>query len=186
MSSIGLNNPISGSYTSNYGMFMYPQSRNLKSPYLGGPIKGFIPPPVQDVDNNDLYAQTRFTLTNAWNTKGANKWNTKAKTIQTPFRAVTNSGDLLCRDNYTCGGSCQTFQSRPGMFGLKQRFGAIQYLCDGTGVPPAACNVKYVYDSSNYTTYLKQKAINYNYNDYSYGGDQHSASQSAWRRSRRQ
>ena len=91
MSSIGLNNPISGSYTSNYGMFMYPQSRNLKSPYLGGPIKGFIPPPVQDVDNNDLYAQTRFTLTNAWNTKGANKWNTKAKTIQTPFRAVTNS-----------------------------------------------------------------------------------------------
>ena len=46
MSSIGLNNPISGSYTSNYGMFMYPQSRNLKSPYLGGPIKGFIPPPV--------------------------------------------------------------------------------------------------------------------------------------------
>jgi hypothetical protein len=184
--SIGLNNPISGSYTSNYGMFMYPQSVNSKNPYLGGPIKGFIPPPVQDVDNNDLYAQTRFTLTNAWNTKGANQWNSGIKTIQTPFRAVTNSGDLLCREYYTCGGPCQTFQSRPGMFGLKQRFGAIQYLCDGTGVPPAACNGKYVYDSSNYTTYLKQKAVNYNYNDYSYGGDQSSASQSAWRRSRRQ
>lgn len=28
--SIGFNNPISGSYTSNYGMFMYPQSRNPK------------------------------------------------------------------------------------------------------------------------------------------------------------
>ena len=122
--------------------------------------------------------------------KGFSGWKLaqekKAKTIQTPFRAVTNSGDLLCREYYTCGGPCQTFQSRPGLSGLRQRFGAIQYMCDGTGVPPAACNVKYVYDSSNYTTYLKQKAINYNYNDYSYGGDENSASQSAWRRSRRQ
>jgi len=185
MSSIGLNNPISGSYTSNYGMFMYPQSRNQKGPTLGGVIKGFIPQAVQDVDNNDSYARTRFTLTNSWNTKTATKWNPKAKTIQTPFRVVNNAGDLLCRDNYTCGGPCQTFQSRPGLFGLKKHFGAIQYQCDGTGVPPAACNVKYVYDSSDYVTYLKQKAINYNYNDYSYGGDDYSTSQSAIRRIKR-
>ena len=185
MSSVGFTNPISGSYNANYGQLIFSNLKKSKSPYLGGPIKGFIPPPIQDVDNNDSYAQTRFTLTNAWNTKGANKYNEKTKTINTPFRVVNNAGDLLCRQDYTCGGPCQTFQSRPGMFVLRQRFGAIQYKCDGTGVPPAACNVKYVYDSSDYTTYMKQKAINYNYNDYSYGGDKSSASQSAWRRVRR-
>jgi len=187
MSSIGINNPISGSYNANYGMFMYPRSKNANSgtPYLGGPIKGFIPPPVQDLDNNDLYAQTRFTLTNAWNTTGANKYNSKTKTIITPFRAVTNSGDLLCRPNYSCGGPCQTFQSRPGMFGLRQRFGAIQYMCDGTDVPPASCNVKYVYDSSDYIRFRKNQAVNQNYNDLSFGGDQSSGSQVAYRSIRR-
>jgi hypothetical protein len=42
-----------------------------------------------------------------------------------------------------------------------------------------------VYDSSNYTTFLKQQANNKNYNDLSYGGDQHSASQVAWKGIRR-
>ena len=52
-------------------------------------------------------------------------------------------------------------------------------------VPAAACNVKYVYDSSDYVTYLKQKAVVKNYNDLSYGGDDSSASQSALRAIRR-
>jgi hypothetical protein len=54
-----------------------------------------------------------------------------------------------------------------------------------TSIPAAACNVKYVYDSSDYTTYLKQKAINKNYNDLSYGGNDSSGSQSAYRAARR-
>jgi hypothetical protein len=58
-------------------------------------------------------------------------------------------------------------------------------MCDGTGVPPASCNVKYVYDSSDYTTYLKQKALAKTYNNLSYGGDQYNASQSSWRAIRR-
>jgi hypothetical protein len=52
-------------------------------------------------------------------------------------------------------------------------------------VPAAACNVKYVYDSSDYITYLKQRAINKNYNDLSNGGDDYNGSQSAQRAIRR-
>jgi hypothetical protein len=52
-------------------------------------------------------------------------------------------------------------------------------------IPSATCNVKYVYDSSDYVTYLKQKAVNKNYNDYTFGGDQSNASQSAQRAIRR-
>ena len=152
---------------------------------LGGGIQGIMPQPTVDVDKTFTdYEQVRFTLRNAWNTKYVTQLEGK-KRIITPFRAVTNSGDILCREYYSCGGSCQTFQSRPGMFGLKGRFGAIQSRCDGSRIPPAACNGKYVYDGSDYVTYLKQKAVNKNYNDISNGGDNSSSSQSAIRAIRR-
>ena len=174
--SVGFSDPINGSYGTTNGV---PSGRTL-----GGGIRGFIPQPLRDTDNNDEYAQTRFTLRNAWNTKYVTQLEGK-KRIITPFRAVTNSGDILSREYYSCGGSCQTFQSRPGLFALRGKFGAIQSHCDTSGIPPATCNVKFVYDSSDYVTYLKQKAVNKNYNDLSNGGDQSSASQSAWRAIRR-
>jgi hypothetical protein len=102
--------------------------------------------------------RVRFQLRQAWNTGDYKKQLEKAglQRIVTPFRAVNNAGDLLSRQNYVCGGSSQQ-QSRPGLKGL--RLGSILSNCDGTGVPSATCNGKYVYDSSNYVTYLKQAAI---------------------------
>ena len=126
------------------------------------------------------YEQIRFSLVQAWNTKyPAQLRNAGLKRVVTPFRAVNNSGDLLCRQNYSCGGSSQVAQSRPGLRGLK--LGSIFSNCDGTGVPAATCNPKYVYDSSNYTTFLKQQALNKNFNDSSFGGDNNRANQSALR-----
>ncbi len=52
-------------------------------------------------------------------------------------------------------------------------------------IPASACNGRFVYDSSDYVTYLKQKAVNKNYNDLSYGGNDNNASQSALRAIRR-
>jgi hypothetical protein len=153
-----------------------------KASGLGGGIRGFIPQALITTNNNGGFTNTRFLLKNSWNT---NKRNKKYGIIQTPFRVVNNAGDILSREYYSCGGSCQTFQSRPGMFGLKQRFGAIQSNCDTTGIPPSSCNVKYVYDSSDYIRYLKQGAINQNYNALNYGGDKYSASQSQYRAIRR-
>jgi len=164
----------------------------------GGAIAGWMPQTTIVTDKRyPEYEQIRFTLKNAWNTNYRRQLrrNDLKKSIITPFRAVNNAGDLLSRENYSCGGPCQTFQSRPGLSGLSGRFGAIANTCVPsafynnlqllTNVPAAACNVKYVYDSSDYTTYLKQKAFSKNYNDLSNGGDQSSASQSAQRAIRR-
>jgi hypothetical protein len=151
---------------------------------LGGGIKGFMPRAVVDSDNGNTFAVTRFTLRQAWNTIYSRQLKDN-KRIITPFRAVNNAGDVLSRLNYSCGGNCQTPQSRPGMFGLKNSFGAIQSVCDETLVPPSACNVRYVYDSSNYTTYLKQRAMNKNYNDRSFGGNENNGAQNAIRSSTR-
>jgi len=149
---------------------------------LGGGITGRMPQSVYTNDHDNDFAQTRFTLREAWNTtKYSGQNGLGNQRIITPFRAVNNAGDVLSRKNYSCGGSCQTFQSRPNLKGLRQRFGAIQNICDETLVPPSACNVKYVYDGSDYTTYLRQRAINKNYNDRSFGGDDSSTSQSAIR-----
>ena len=173
---IGYTNPISGSGGSSiYIPGKYP---------LGGGIPGFIPQATNTTNNDNEFIDTRFSLKNAWNTNYARAVNGN-KSICTPFRAINNAGDLLSRKYYSCGGPCQTFQSRPGMFGLTQRFGHIQDHCDGTGIPPSSCNIKYVYDSSDYIRYSKQKAINKNYNDASYSGNNYSGSQSAWRAIRR-
>ena len=189
--SIGSSNPIGGSNVA-FSIF----ARSIKSP--GGAIQGWMPQQTQNVDKTyPEFEQIRWTLKEAWNTKyrGQLRRNGLKQSITTPFRAVNNAGDLLSRDNYSCGGTCQTPQSRPGLHGLRTHFGSVQSSCIPSAtysslqllnnIPAAACNVKYVYDSSDYTTYLKQRAVNKNYNDYSYGGDDYKSSQSATRAIRR-
>jgi hypothetical protein len=161
---------------------------------LGGGIPGRMPQQVIVKDNSSVFARTRFTLRDAWNTTDYSGSSNKRR-IVTPFRAVYNAGDLLSRDNYSCGGTCQTYQSRPGLNGLKQHFGATSVSCRPSviwsasqidpEVPSSTCNVKYVYDGSDYITFKKNQAINRNYNDRSFGGDDYSTSQSKIRSSKR-
>jgi hypothetical protein len=156
---------------------------------LGKGIPGFIPQRLINTEvGYEEFMNDRDIVVEGWNTnyrrEKVSYSGVPARAI-TPFRAVNNAGDLLSRKYYTCGGPCQTFQSRPGMFGLKQRFGAVMLQCDGTGVEAAACNAKYVYDSSDYSRYLKQRAINQTYNNLSNGGDNNSSAQVAWRGIRR-
>jgi hypothetical protein len=161
---------------------------------LGGGFKGRMPQPILDHDNTDTFARTRFTLVNAWNTTKASG-SSNPKRIITPFRAVNNAGDILSRQNYSCGGSCQTPQSRPGMWGLRQRFGSTSNSCRADifwtanqinpAIPSSTCNGKFVYDGSDYTKFKKNQAVNQNYNDLSFGGDQSSGSQVSYRAVRR-
>ena len=189
--SIGYTSPINGS---NVAFSIY--ARNPASP--GGAIRGWMPQTTQLTDKRyPEYEHIRYTLKNAWNTQYRSQLqrNNLKQSITTPFRAVNNAGDLLSRENYSCGGTCQTPQSRPGLHGLSTHFGSISNSCTPSAaynslqlikdIPAAACNVKYVYDSSDYVTYLKQKAVVKNYNDLSYGGDDSNASQSALRAIRR-
>jgi hypothetical protein len=187
--SIGYTNAIGGSFPK------FTPNRTKVGRNLGGGFQGYMPQAVITTEkgsygSND-FDTMRFTLREAWNTKYPSQLKAaKKKAIITPFRAVNNSGDLMSRENYVCGGGCQTFQSRPGMYGLNQRFGSTSKSCTGTfyseyqiapSIPSATCNVKYVYDSSDYTRYLKESALNKNYNDITFGGNASNASQSAIR-----
>lgn len=161
---------------------------------LGGGLPGLMPNPTIDHDNSDEFARTRFMLRDAWNTTSYSGSSNK-KRIITPFRAVNNAGDLLSRENYSCGGSCQTFQSRPGLKGLRFHFGSVSDSCQPSvlwnpsqndkSIPSSTCNVKYVYDSSDYIKFKKDQAVNKNYNDRSFGGNDYNAAQSAIRHIRR-
>jgi hypothetical protein len=162
----------------------------LDRPSLGGGLRGIMPQSVMDHDNTHEFAKTRLYLRDAWNTSSYSG-SANPKRMVGPFRAVNNAGDILSRLNYSCGGTCQSFQSRPGLAGLRQRFGSISNACNSSvtyssnqlnpSVPASACNGKFVYDGSDYTNFKKKQAINKTYNDRSFGGDDYAASQSAIR-----
>ena len=133
----------------------------------GGPFNGFSPKQTITNYKDSDQALIRKQLRVAWNTQQATgKVNGKNRII-TPFRAVTNSGDFLSRQAYICGGPNP---SHLRLGGIRNRFGSILSQCDGTGVPAASANGKFVPDASEYTKYKKQNAMNNNYNDKSNGG----------------
>jgi len=131
--------------------------------------------PIQTINNfkDSTNVMMRRVLRKSWNNPYATgKVNNMSRVI-TPFRAVNNLGDFLARPNYVCGGPNPTQRSRSFYQG---RIGSIISRCDGTGIPASSCNTKFVADSSDYTTFKKQRASVQNYNDVSNGGDQNHAS----------
>lgn len=152
--------------------------------------RGIMPKPLLIHDNSSSFARVRFLLKDAWNTSSSNG-SSYNKLMTSPFRAVENAGDVLSRQNYSCGGPNQAVQSKPGLHGLSMKIGSNSGNCKPSvvysdlqlnkAIPASTCNVKYVYDSSNYIRFKKQQAMNRNYNDRNFGGDAHNASQSALR-----
>lgn len=122
--------------------------------------------PIVVHNNSNSYAQTRSILRNAWNTAP----ESSSVKYKPSYRTINNIGDKLHRQNYSCGGSCQTPQSTPGVSSIKNSIGSIISQCDSSGIQPATCNVKYVSDSSNYTKFLRQQSMGKSYNDSSFGG----------------
>ena len=147
---------------------------------LGGGIRGLMPTPTIDKINDSEFETIRVVVKEVWNNNfistDVNGNVNLGNYACTPFRKVMNAGDTFSRVNYSCGGSCQTPQSIAGIASIKNSIGSIQNKCDLSQVPPSSCNVKYVYDSSDYTRFLKQNATVKNYNDLSFGGDQNNAS----------
>jgi len=140
---------------------------------LGGGIQGISARQTITNYKNSEQTNIRNILRDSWNGAYATGAVNGYARVTTPFRAISNSGDFLGRVNYACGGPNPTNASRPG---YKNRIGTLPSHCDGTGVPASSCNVKFVADSSDYTTFRKQQATNRNYNDMTNGGDQHNAS----------
>jgi hypothetical protein len=176
------------------GRDIYVNNNPINGIKLGGGMQGYVPQSVLTNYRTDEFAVTRFYLKNAWNTT-SESGSSNPKRIITPFRAVNNAGDILSRQNYSCGGSCQTPQSRPGLHGLSNRFGNVSISCTPSviwslnqvdpKIPASSCNTKFVYDGSDYIEFKKKQAINRNFNDRSFGGNDYSGAQSATRAIRR-
>ena len=130
---------------------------------LGGGIPGIAP--KQTITNYKGGDQviSRRVVVKSWNTPYATGTVNGRTRITTPFRAVNNSGDFLGRVEYTCGGPNPTNADKPGW---KSRIRNMLSNCDGSGVPASSCNVKFVADSSDYSRFKKNRAINQLYNDY--------------------
>ena len=113
------------------------------------------------------------------------------KTQITPFRAAMNAGDV----NGTVNESTNPIFGRPAnqvtgvnpsfssqaLAGYKGLAGNIQT----TGNSAYTGNPRYVYDGADYVKFKKLNSINNNYNDKTFGGDQHNSSQVAINRVRR-
>ena len=134
---------------------------------LGGGFNGISPKQTALNYKDGEQALIRKQLRSAWNTSYATGTVNGKKRAIGPFRAVTNSGDFLSRQNYVCGGPNPNKLHRGGIF---PRYGSTISQCDGSGVPASSTNTKFVPDSSDYTRFKKQNAMNTNYNDNSFGG----------------
>jgi hypothetical protein len=140
-------------------------------------IKGISPQQTITNFKHGDQTKSREVLRRGWNQEYASGTISRSGSdhvrVITPFRAVNNLGDFLGRKNYVCGGPNQI---NPGKTGTKTSIGSIISACDSTGVEGASCNPKFVSDSSDYIRFRKLQAINKNYNDNSFGGDEHNAS----------
>lgn len=190
--SIGYNSAFSG-VTRNPNSFVSPNGN--PSP-LGGGYDGYSPALIGGgagthgsggMEGGNERSMDRLLLRQAWNGQYASGVVNGRKPVCTPFRLVNNAGDYLGRQNYVSGGSDQVQGLvRSSSVGSWKMFGGhVQATNDGTGIPSSTCNVKYVYDGSDYTSFKKKQAMNRTYNDQSFGGDESHASQSALRRVRR-
>jgi hypothetical protein len=139
---------------------------------LGGGNKGVSTKQTTTSFRSSEDAATRGVLRRAWNTPYATGSFAGKKRVIGPFRAVNNLGDFLGRTNYSSGGP-NTVKTLKGSTKLG---GSVSDRSDGSGVPASSTNVKFVPDSSDYIKYKKQATMNRNYNDSSFGGDEHNAS----------
>ena len=93
-----------------------------------------------------------------------------------PFRMATNSGDPNGTMNESPSAHLPQVNSVGGTQGGLVRSRATIGGVHNNGDAYYSGNPKYVYDSSNYTTFRKRQSINRNYNTKSFGGDQSNAS----------
>ena len=190
--SVGYSYGATSSVSRNPNSFVSPVG---KPSNLGGGYNGYSPALLgggagthggSGMEGGNERSMDRNILRQAWNGQYASGDVNGRKPVCTPFRLVNNAGDYLGRKNYVSGGPNQVNNIRSATIGAWKMFaGHVQATNDGTGIPSSTCNVKYVYDGSDYTTFKKNQAINRTYNDLSFGGNASSGSQSAWRRVRR-
>lgn len=134
-----------------------------------GPFNGFSPQQFGNNARSGGNVIDRRVAVKSWNTQYAVGTVNNRKRAIGQFRAVTNTGDFLSRQAYSCGGPNTINKDKPGR---GNAIGAVPQQCDGTGIPPSSCNPKFVHDSSDYIRFKRTRAVNQLYNDAKFGGNQ--------------
>ena len=130
---------------------------------LGGGVPGQMPQQTVNSGRDSSDVRQRKIVRQAWNGQNASGTINDRKRIVTPFRAVNNSGDFLARQNYTCDVPGTSHTNMSGRF--SGMFDRARSNCDDSGVPGASCNPRFVYDSSDYARYKRERATNLMYNN---------------------
>ena len=110
---------------------------------------------ILQLGSNSSCAETRQVLTRSWNTDLILSNNENIKTTSGTFRVTQNAGDVLHRHNFAAKGPNQL--SGLSMTYISGKDGTQGSVVD---IPVSATNVKYVYDSSNFTRYAREKSMN--------------------------
>ena len=123
----------------------------------------YIPKKHQTISNYKTTEDviSRRVIMKSWNTANAVGVINNHARITSPFPSVYNRTDFLSRKECDCDIPNPLQESRHI---LKSNMGSIIKSCDGTGVPCANTNVKYVPDSSLYTRYKREVMANKNFN----------------------
>jgi hypothetical protein len=146
-------------------MMMY----NNVGPNLGGGIQGISPVQTNTSKRDSSDVVSRKVVVKAWNNPYAvGTVNGRGRAIG-EFRAVTNTGDFLSRQHYSCGNIPTPVQ--PNNVAWRSRIGSIIKNCDNTGIPCSNANVKFVPDSSLYTRYKRERQAARTYNDLTFVGN---------------
>lgn len=143
-------------------------SRQVSFSVLGGPFNGYAPrQTITNYKDSEVINMRRVLVRSRSALNVRDTINGRGRAL-TPFRAANNLGDFLGRKYYVDGSQPNPQSaSRPGYGRL---IGSIIGKPDGTGVQGAACNPKFVSDSSEYIKFKRQTATNRNFNDLAFGG----------------
>ena len=179
-----------------------PPLNSLKSMFILGnqpKISGQCRQNLRFINQESSNASNRFRLRKAFGNriiqyKGTGSLIIPQKTSLfpiTPFRASFNAGDPFGSVNKTPwivllhkGSNQINLPNHHGVGdGRHNTFAESRFTgAYGTASSAYSGNPKFVYDGSDYARFKKLQAINRNYNDITFGGDQHSGSQQAYRR----
>lgn len=175
------------------------QPKNLYSSNLGSlqsmftlgttPIPSSKPRWITQENNNAMY---RNVLRQSFGNAAYRKNNSpnvfgllRGVSKTTPFRTAMNAGDINGTTNSAVDVNALPKQSNQVKVGpsvlntWKLAAGGNQTVENGSAYTG---NPKFVYDGGDYTRFKKLQAINRNYRDPTFGGDQSNASQQAYRR----
>lgn len=124
---------------------------------MSAPLRGISPKQTINNQKDSESTMTRRILRSSWDPAYASGTINGYKRRIGEFKAISNIGDFLGRDNYACGNIPNPTQ--PSSVVWRSRIGSIIKQCDGSNIPCSNTNTKFIPDSSEYTKYKRMRSV---------------------------